>query len=263
MNRSEKMPFKALITGASSGIGYELAKILAQNQYNLILVSRNTEKLHEMKKSLEDTYSIKVQVLAKDLSMEGSSKEVYAEIKNQPIDVLINNAGFGDFGFFESSDVHKITAMMQLNMVALTELTHLFLPTMIQQKSGKIMNVASLAAFQPGPLMAVYYATKAYVLSFSEAISNELQKTGVTVTALCPGPTNTGFADVASLSNSKLFTSLPIASAEGVAKFGYKAMIKGTVVAIPGNLNKFSAFLTRFFPRKFVRNMARKIQEYR
>jgi uncharacterized protein len=257
------MPFNALITGASSGIGYELANILAQNQYNLILVSRNTEKLHEMKKRLEDTYSIKVEILVKDLSMQGSSKEVYDEIKNQPIDILINNAGFGDFGFFANSDMHKITAMMQLNMVALTELTHLFLPTMIQRKSGKIMNVASLAAFQPGPLMAVYYATKAYVLSFSEALSNELQKTGVTVTALCPGPTNTGFADVASLSNSKLFTSLPIASAENVAKFGYKSMMKGNVVAIPGNLNKFSAFLTRFFPRKFVRNMARKIQEYR
>jgi short-subunit dehydrogenase len=257
------MTFTAFITGASSGIGYELAKILAENGTHLILVSRNEGKLNDIKKQLEDTFSIKVQLIIKDLSIPGSSAEVFAQIKNEPIDIVINNAGFGDFGFFKDSELEKITSMMHLNIVALTELTHLLLPSMIKQKSGKIMNVASLAAFQPGPLMAVYYATKAYVLSFSEAISNELQKTGVTVTALCPGPTKTGFADVASLEFSKLFTSLPIASARDVAKFGYKAMMKGQVIAIPGFLNTTSAFLTRFFPRRFVRSMARKIQEYR
>jgi uncharacterized protein len=258
-----EMEKNALVTGASDGIGYELAHLLAQDGYRLILVSRNTEKLNTLKANLEKEYGIESMVITKDLSLPGAAKEVFEQLSNTSVDVLVNNAGFGDYGFFHKSDFNKISRMMHLNVLALAELTHLFLPSMLQKKQGKILNVSSVAGFLPGPIMAVYYATKAFVLSFSEAISNELQGTGVTVTVLCPGPTRTGFGEVANFSKDSLFKALPMASAMDVAKEGYKGMEKGRVIVITGFLNRFSPFLVRVLPRKLVRKWIRKIQETR
>ncbi len=198
----------ALITGASSGIGLELALIHATNGDNLVLVARNKQKLDELKLDLEKKYNISVLTIGKDLSLPQAPSEVYSETKAAGIhvDYLINNAGFGNHGMFAVTDWDFERKMINLNMTALTEFTKLYLPDMLAQKSGRIMNVASSAAFMPCPGMAVYFATKAYVLSFSEALSNEVKSTGVTVTALCPGPTNTGFEKAASMGKSELLT---------------------------------------------------------
>jgi len=252
-----------LITGASSGIGYELSKIFAQNKYNVVLIARNEAKLNELKKELEEKYSIKAWVLAKDLSKPEAAQEVYDWTKSQQIaiDELVNNAGFGDFGKFHEAKWQKQQEMLQLNIHALTELTHLYLPDMIAKKYGKILNVASTAAFQPGPLMAVYYATKSYVLHFSEGIANELQGTGVTVTALCPGVTESGFQAAAAMEDSKLVKGKKMPTSQEVAVYGYKEMQKGTVVAIHGVMNYLLANSTRFSPRSLVRTIVRGMQE--
>jgi len=212
----------ALITGASSGIGLELAKIFAQNKINVVLVARSEDKLMQLAHDIKNQYGIAVAVLAKDLSDYNNSKEVFEHCNQQniQIDYLVNNAGFGDFGFFADSDWDKQLQMINLNITTLTYLTRLFLPGMLERKYGKIMNVASTAAFQPGPTMSVYYATKAYVLHFSEAIANELEGTGVTVTALCPGATESGFQSVANLQESKMVKGKKLPSSEEVAKYG-------------------------------------------
>jgi uncharacterized protein len=178
----------ALITGASSGIGLELAKVFAANKINLVLVARSESKLNELANEVKQQ-GVTVNVLAKDLSSYNTAKEIFdwCGQQNIQIDYLVNNAGVGDFGFFHESEWKKQEQIINLNITALTYLTHLFLPDMVKRKNGKVLNVASTAAFQPGPTMSVYYATKAFVLHFSEAIANELEKTGVTVTALCPG----------------------------------------------------------------------------
>ena len=252
-----------LITGASSGIGYELAKIFAQNQYNLVLVARKESKLNELKKELETKYNNKVWTLGKDLSKPEAVKEVFEWTKGQGIDIneLVNNAGFGDFGRFDEAKWQKQQEMLQLNINALTELTHLYLPDMVAKKYGKIMNVASTAAFQPGPLMAVYYATKAYVLHFSEGIANELQGTGVSVTALCPGITASGFQAAAAMEGSKLVKNKKMPTSYEVALYGYKEMQKGTAVAIHGVMNYLLANSVRFTPRSWVRSIVRGMQE--
>ncbi|MES2589446.1 MAG: SDR family oxidoreductase [Bacteroidota bacterium] len=253
----------ALITGASNGIGLELAKIHASKGGNLVLVARNKQKLDELKLELEEKHKIQVYVIEKDLSLLNAAKEVYEETKAQniKIDFLINNAGFGDFGFFYETDWQKESQMINLNITALTEFTKLYLQDMIKNKSGKIMNVASTAAFQPGPTMAVYYATKAYVLSFSEAINNELEDKGITVTALCPGATESGFQDAAAMNESKLVKGKKLPSSKEVAEFGYQAMLNGKTVAIHGFLNKFLVNLVRFLPRKMVVKATRKVQD--
>lgn len=253
----------ALITGASSGIGYELANIFARNKYNVVLVARSEQKLREIAAELEKKYSITATVVAKDVSKLSAVQEIYDAVKQAGIRVefLVNNAGFGDFGFFTETSWEKELEMINLNMTSLTALTKLFVKDMVARKSGKIMNVASTASFQPGPLMAVYYATKAYVLSFSEAISNELGGTGVTVTALCPGPTESGFQNAAAMNDSKLVKGKKLPSSKDVAEYAYSAMMAGKVVAVHGAMNKLMAQSIRYTPRAVVRSLVRAMSE--
>lgn len=255
----------ALITGATSGIGYELAYVHAIHGGNLVLVARSKDKLEQLMLNLENKYFINVYIIEKDLSLKDSAKDVYDELikNNITVDYLINNAGFGDFGFLVNNDWAKLEQMINLNITTLTHLTKLFVPDMIKKGSGKIMNVASTAAFQPGPTMAVYYATKAYVLSFSEAISNEVKNKGITVTTLCPGPTKSGFQEAASMNESRLVKGRILATSKQVAEYGYNAMLKGKSVVIPGILNNLLANSVRFFPRSAVLKIARFIQDKR
>lgn len=247
-----------MITGASNGLGVEFAKIHAAKGDNLVLVARGKDKMNLLKAEIEKRHNVSVLVIGRDLSEPAAAKTIFNELKTQKIkvDYLINNAGFGDFGNFEKSNWEKQLQMINLNITALAYFTHLFLPDMIKNKYGKIMNVASTAAFQPGPSMSVYFATKAFVLSFSEAIANELKGTDVTVTALCPGATATGFKTAASLDNSNLFKGT-IATSKSVADFGYKAMMKGKTVVIHGLMNKIMVFSVRFAPRKLVTAITR------
>ncbi len=249
-----------LITGASGGIGYELAKVFAKEGFNLVLVARSTDKLNELKNKLQG-FPVQVTIITKDLSLQSSPEELFKEIYEQKIeiDILVNNAGFGLFGEFKDTNWNKESQMINLNIYALTALTKLFLQPMLQRKRGKVLNIASTAAFQPGPLMSVYFASKAYVLHFSEAIAKELENTGITVTTLCPGATESGFQNAASMGKSKLFKrKLP--SSEEVALFGYKALMRGERVAIHGLLNNLLAFGTRFLPRQLVTNMVLMMQ---
>jgi short-subunit dehydrogenase len=253
----------ALITGASSGIGLEFAKIMAQDGVNLVLVARSETKLAELAAYIRNSYGIQVDILVKDLSRPEAPAEVfqYTKSKGLEVDYLVNNAGFGDFGFFWETDWDKSVQMIQLNMTALTSLCHLYLPEMVKRKSGRILNVASTAAFQPGPTMAVYYATKAYVLHFSEAIANELEGTGVTVTTLCPGPTESNFQQAAAMEESKMVKGKKMPSANEVANFGYQSMLKGQVVAIHGVKNYLMANSVRFSPRSWVVKLVRSMQD--
>lgn len=253
----------ALITGASNGIGLELAKVHAAKGDNLVLVARNQKKLEELKTELEHTYKISVVIMAKDLSARNSALEVYTELKqkNIGVDYLINNAGFGDFGLFYETSWDKEEQMINLNITTLTHFTKLFIKDMVARGSGKIMNVASTAAFQSGPTMAVYYATKAYVLSFSEAIDNEVRSKGVTVTALCPGATESGFQEAAAMQESRLVKGRKLPTSREVAEFGYKAMMDGKTVAIHGLMNAIMANAVRFMPRSLVVKVTRMVQD--
>ncbi len=253
----------ALITGASGGIGLELAKVFAHHKHNLVLVARSEGKLKALANELQSQYGISVKIITKDLSLPNAAQEVYAELKNANVSIefLINNAGFGEFGYFHETAWDKEAMMIDLNIKALTHFTKLFVKDMVQRKSGKILNVASTASFQPGPLMAVYYATKAYVLSFSEAIANELQGTGVTVTALCPGPTESGFQAAATLEESKLVKGKKLPTSLEVAEYAYKALMNGETVAIHGTMNWLMAQSVRFTPRKMVTALVRVMSE--
>ncbi len=253
----------ALITGASNGIGLELAKIHAKNNDNLVLVARSKGKLEELKADLEKQYKVTVFIVAKDLSLPNAAQDIFDELKNQNISVnyLVNNAGFGDFGLFAETDWTKEEQMINLNITTLTQFTKLFLKDMIKNGGGKIMNVASTAAFQSGPTMAVYYATKAYVLSFSEAIDNEVRPQGVTVTALCPGATESGFQAAAKMEESKLVKDRKLPTSKEVAEYGYKAMMRGKTVAIHGTMNYILANSVRFMPRAWVVKVTRMIQD--
>lgn len=252
----------AVITGASSGIGLELAKVFAKDKINLILIARSEDKLKDLAANLRNDFGVTVNVLAKDLSNYNVAREIFdwCNQNNITADYLVNNAGVGDFSFFAESEWQKQEQMINLNVTALTYLTHLFLPGMVQRKSGKIMNVASTAAFQPGPAMSVYFATKAFVLHFSEAIADELQGTGVTVTALCPGATESGFQSAAAMDNSKLFKGKQVPSSKVVAEYGYSAMQRGKRVAIHGMMNYIMANSVRFAPRNLVTKIARYMQ---
>ncbi len=252
----------ALITGASSGIGYELSKIFAQNGNDLVLVARNAEKLKEIAETFQAEYKVTVHIVPINLATSNGPDELFQHLQraNIAINFLVNNAGFGVIGKFTTNDLATELEMIQLNITTLTHLTKLFLKGMVERKFGRIMNVASTAAFQPGPLMAIYYASKSYVLSFSEAIANELKGTGVTVTALCPGPTETDFGKRANMEGTKLFAA-GVMSAERVAKIGYKKMMKGTTIAIPGFKNKMLAQSVRVSPRKMSAAVARFLQE--
>jgi len=251
-----------LITGASGGIGYELAKLFARDHHNLVLVARSTDKLAQVATELQ-AHGITVKTVALDLAQPPAPKFLFDQLQREgiAIDILINNAGFGAFGEFAQMPEEEIRGQIDLNITALTTLTRLFLPPMVQRRSGRIMNVASTAGFQPGPLMAVYYATKAYVISFSEAIANELHATGVTVTCFCPGATHTGFAQRAGTEKSRLFKQLGAMSAEKVALDGYRAVMEGRTLAISGVHNWAVAQSTRFAPRKMVTAISRWVAE--
>jgi short-subunit dehydrogenase len=251
-----------LITGASGGIGYELAKLFARDRHNVVLVARSADKLAQAATELQKN-GITVKTVALDLAEPHAPKFVFDQLQREglAVDILINNAGFGTFGEFARTPEAEILGQISLNIAALTELTRLFLPPMIARHSGRIMNVASTAGFQPGPLMAVYYATKAYVISFSEAIANELHGSGVTVTCFCPGATHTGFAQRAGINFSRLFKRLGAMSAEKVALDGYRGVMEGRTMVISGAHNWVVAQSTRFAPRKMVTAVSRWIME--
>ena len=251
-----------LITGASGGIGYELAKVFARDRHNLILVARSGDKLAQVAAQLQ-THGVTVKTVALDLAEVPAPKFLFDQLQREGIgvDILINNAGFGAFGEFAQMANEEIFGQIQLNITALTELTRLFLPAMLARHSGRIMNVASTAGFQPGPLMAVYYATKAYVISFTQAIANEVGNSGVTVTCFCPGATDTGFAKRAGNDKSRLFKQLGAMNAEKVALDGYRAVMEGKTLAISGAHNWLVAQSTRFAPRKMVTAISRWISE--
>ncbi len=253
----------ALITGASNGIGLELAIQHASKGGDLVLVARNKAKLEKLKSVVENQYKVKVYVIAKDLSLADAAQEVYQETTDQHIqvDYLINNAGFGDFGMFVETDWNKELQMISLNITTLTQFTKLYIQDMVKRRSGKIMNVASTAAFQSGPTMAVYYATKAYVLSFSEAVDNEVRDKGITITTLCPGATESGFQAAAAMEESNLVKGKKLPTSKEVAVYGYDAMLKGKTVAIHGIMNWLMANSVRFTPRALVVKITRKIQD--
>jgi short-subunit dehydrogenase len=252
-----------LITGASMGIGLELAKVFASNKNDLILVARNEVKLKELAFELHSNYGVNISVLAIDLSDLSAAQKVfdYCKLNNLEVNYLVNNAGFGDFGPFAQSNWEKQLQMINLNITTLTHLTHLFLPYMIKNKDGKIMNVASIASFIPGPLMSVYFATKAFVLHFSEALSNELEGTGVSVTALCPGATASGFQAAADLQESKMVKGKKLVTSAEVAAFAFKAMMSGEKVAIHGIMNTIMVNTVRLVPRSIVPKMVRMMQD--
>jgi short-subunit dehydrogenase len=254
----------ALITGASVGIGYELAKLFARDGSDLVLVARSGDKLTQLAGELEKAYRIRATVIAADLSVANGPEEVFAATQKAGIevDVLVNNAGFGQFGFYIETDLEEELRQIQLNITTLTHLTKLYVRPMVARKRGRILNVASTAAFQPGPLMAVYYATKAYVLSFSGALSNELSGTGVTVTCLCPGPTATEFHKRAAMDLSNMMKA-PFMDAKSVAEIGYRAMLKGKPTVIAGTMNWLVAQSTRLAPRAWAAAVARRVQEQR
>jgi short-subunit dehydrogenase len=251
-----------LITGASSGIGEKLTHCFASTGHDLILVARQENKLNELARKLKQQFGVEVQVCPHDLANTQAPGKLFQELRDKDVTVhiLVNNAGFGEYGFFENISLEKELKMMQVNMGAVVQLTKLFLKQLPHGEPGKILNIASTAAFQAGPLMAVYYATKAFVLSFSEALSSELKHRRVTVTALCPGPTKTDFEQNANLEGSALFIG-NIASAKSVAQAGFEGLMAGRTVVIPGFKNQLLAFSTRLAPRKLVTNIVRYMQE--
>lgn len=254
----KKMKKTALITGASKGIGVELAGIFAKNGNNLVLVARSGRDLEIIKKVFEEKQDVSVEIIVKDLSQPNAAKEVYDEVKNKgiEIDYLVNNAGFGDYGEFTVTNWERYRRMIELNVTALTEFCHLYLKDWSARGSGKILNVSSTSAFQPGPMMAVYFATKAYVLHLSEAIGYEVKDKGITVTTLCPGPTDTNFGNESNMHASDLVKNVRIASAKHVAELGYKAMMNGKPVVIEGAANKVIANSVRFAPRSLVTKLS-------
>jgi short-subunit dehydrogenase len=253
----------ALITGASGGIGYELAKLFARDHYDLVLVARSSDKLNQVASELQKQFGITVKTVALDLAAPPAPKFLFDQLQREVIsvDILVNNAGFGGFGEFASMPEEEILGQIQLNITALSHLTRLFLPPMLARRGGKIMNVASTAAFQPGPLMAVYYATKAYVLSFSEALANEVARSGVVVSCFCPGATDTGFAKRAGTEDSRLFKKIGAMNAETVARDGYRGLMSGRTVVISGVQNWLVAESVRFAPRKLVTAISRWVAE--
>jgi len=251
----------ALITGAANGIGHELAKILIRDSYDLILIDKDRDKLEEIKQRWENESDQTVKIIPKNLSFPGAAHEIFKEVKswNIPVDVLINNAGFGTFGLFTETDWERETEMINLHVLATTQLTKLFLKEMIKRNYGNIMNTSSLAAFLPGPLMAVYYASKAYLLSFTQAIANEVKGTGVSITVLCPGLTKTNFQKTVGGDKAKIKWTWT--TPDKVAQYGYKAMQKGKVVAIPGFVNLTVAKLSRIVPGSISAKIVRRFIE--
>ncbi|WP_112479320.1 SDR family NAD(P)-dependent oxidoreductase [Vibrio variabilis] len=252
----------ALITGASSGIGLEFAKIHAQKGGDMVLVARSADKLEALKQELENQFKIKVTVLPADLSKADSAAKIFEQTEAQglKIDTLINNAGFGGHGLFHERELVDEQAMMQVNMLTLTDLTHFYLKGMVERNQGRILNVSSTASFMPGPLQAVYYATKAYVTSFSQAIAEEVKDNNITVTALCPGAVATGFVEAANLEGVEIFDKAK--SPKSVAECGYQAMEKGDLVAFNESSLKFMLnWIVPLLPRRMVLKLSRQAME--
>ncbi len=239
----------ALITGASGGIGKEFAQLFAENGYNLVLVARSEEKLKHIAQELESQYKIRATILVEDLAKPNTASKLHAEVKKRGIiiDTLINNAGFGDLQDFVEEDLNTVTEMLQLNVTTLTELTSLFVKDMKARNSGKILNIASTAAFQPLPKFAVYAATKAYVLHFTEALHYELRNTAIKVSVLCPGPTSTGFNKRANA--EKLHFLKNGMASKTVAQIGYNGLMKNKMTIIAGFKNKLMS-LSRTIPSR-------------
>lgn len=253
----------ALITGASGGIGEALAHRFAQGGYDVVLVARTESKLQALAQELSHKHGIQAQVLVYDLADPASPPQLVEQLTalGITVDVLVNNAGFATYGPFAELDLDRELRMLQVNIVTLTHLTRLLLPGMISRRHGRMLNVASTAAFMPGPLMAVYYASKAFVLSFSEALNNELQGSGVTVTALCPGPTSTGFQARAQMEQSRLVSGRQIMDVETVAQAGYEGLLRSRPVVIPGLMNRVQILLSRLLPRSIVPQIVRNAQK--
>lgn len=257
------IPEQALVTGAASGLGMELCRLLAAKSYALVMVDKDGEGLEKAAESIAETRGIRPRILVADLGKNGAAEELYAQLDHMEFDVLINSAGFGLFGYFAEGEWSREEAMLQLHVMNLTRLTKLVLQGMIRRGTGRIMNVSSLAALQPGPLMNIYYASKAYIHFFSEALANEVKGTGVTVTVLLPGLFNTNFASTAARysgapeKKEKLVTT----SVEEVARKALKGMMKGRIRVIPGFSNKLLALAPRLLPRDLMLFALRKIQE--
>lgn len=253
----------ALVTGASSGIGLELARQLVRGGYDAAVTARRSDELRSLRDELAPFGA--VHVFPKDLARPGAAAELADELRAARLEVslLINNAGVGTVGPYLDTPWERTERMIQLNVTALAHLTRLLVPDMVRRGQGRVMNVASTAAFQPGPLMAAYYATKAFVLHFSEALSNELKGSGVTVTALCPGPTLSGFQAAAGMGRLRLLTGRRHPSSEDVARFGLAALMRGDAVAVPGWDNRLLTFAVRFAPRSWVASIVRWLQEAR
>jgi len=255
----------AVITGASNGIGYELARLFARDGWKLVLVARDPGRLNSAAGNIAGEGSGPVEVCACDLSDRDAVARMGSELAARPggVDALVNNAGFGEYGYFSGMAPATVEAMISTNVSSLVLLTRNLLPGMVERGSGKILNVASVAGFIPGPFMAVYYATKAFVLSFSEALSEETGGTGVTVSVLCPGPTNTGFAARAKVGDSDLFKGPLVQSAGAVAIEAYRGMMDGKTVIVTGLSNRIMVQLIRLVPRFLIRKAVRQRQENR
>ncbi len=255
----------AVITGASSGIGLELAHICAREGFSLLLTARRESQLQALQDEIKKKYGSTVDILPLDLSLPDSPERVFSQAtaNGKQIDLLINNAGFGQFGLFKDTQWETEDQMIRLNISSLVHLSKLFLPQMITRGSGRIMNVSSTAAFQPGPLMSVYYATKAFVESFSEALAEECRGTGVTVTSLCPGPTLSGFQEAAGIENIRLLKGRNIPSSKDVAEYGFDAMMRGKRVAIYGWMNRLMTFSVRLTPRTVITRVVKWMQDER
>lgn len=250
-----------LITGASQGIGAEFAKLFAKDNYDLVLVARNKDKLTQFARELQEKNEVFIKILIYDLSTPSSARKIFDDVDKEgiEIDILINNAGFATHGEFISTDYDEELGEIEVNITALTLLTKLFLPQMKKRKAGKILNVASTAAFLPGPFMAVYYASKAYVLSFSESLQEELKGTGITLTILAPGPTKTGFASRANVEKSRIF-SHGLLNPTMVAKLGYDGLMRGEYIIFPGLKNKLASIVGRVFPHSFLGKIIGRLQ---
>jgi len=250
----------ALVTGASRGIGLELARVFAENGHDLIIVARSQPDLDRLADELRAKHGINVTVLPFDLTDRTAPDRIFADLEQRglPVDVLVNNAGFGTWGPFAGTDLKEELDLIQVNIAALTHLTKLFLRPMLERKRGRILNVASTASFQPGPIMAVYCASKAYVLSFTEAVAMEVEGSGVTLTALCPGGTVSSFQDRADMHEARILKG-KLMTAREVAEQGYRATMKGQTIKIPGLMNKLLAQSNRIAPRRTVAWVAKKI----
>jgi len=254
----------ALITGASSGIGKELAYVHAERGGDLVLVARRKKELTELKQELKSAFHITAVVIAKDLSAPNAAHEIFSETQSLGINVeyLINNAGFGGYGYFHERSLDDYLDMIHVNIISLMLLTRLYLPGMIERRSGRILNVSSTASFVPGPLQAVYFASKAFVTSFSQAIAEEVKDKGITVTALCPGMVDTEFVELSGMGESNIMKHQKPSSPEKTARIGYHDMMKGKLLSFDNRMLKFSInWLVQLFPRKTILKILRKTMD--